>query len=169
MGDACHILEPATRGHSTHYPEPSMSINLFGALDAIAIATPVAKGSFVFSSGDAAAAVYVICNSFRENCSDMGGLARSLRSGQNPRTASSLQRGIQRDCAGSGGFGVGIHPCKQSDGYARTQSHAYARGTEAVGAGSGENAGYDRQRARRQQIAFGREIECLARRLSLRL
>jgi CRP-like cAMP-binding protein len=54
------MLEPATRGHSTHYPEPSMSINLFGALDAIAIATPVAKGSFVFSSGDAASAVYVI-------------------------------------------------------------------------------------------------------------
>jgi CRP-like cAMP-binding protein len=37
-----------------------MSINLFGALDAIAIATPVAKGSFVFSSGDAASAVYVV-------------------------------------------------------------------------------------------------------------
>jgi CRP-like cAMP-binding protein len=36
------------------------SINLFGELDVIAIATPVAKGSFVFSSGDPASAVFVV-------------------------------------------------------------------------------------------------------------
>jgi CRP-like cAMP-binding protein len=37
-----------------------MSIDLFRELDAIAIATPVEKGSFVFSSGDPASAVFVI-------------------------------------------------------------------------------------------------------------
>jgi CRP-like cAMP-binding protein len=37
-----------------------MPIDLFRVLEAIAIATPVAKGSFVFSSGDPASAVFVV-------------------------------------------------------------------------------------------------------------
>jgi CRP-like cAMP-binding protein len=37
-----------------------MPIDLFRELDAIAIAAPVEKGSFVFSSGDPAHAVYVV-------------------------------------------------------------------------------------------------------------
>jgi CRP-like cAMP-binding protein len=35
-------------------------INLFREFEAIAIATPVAKGSFIFSSGDPASAIYVV-------------------------------------------------------------------------------------------------------------
>lgn len=37
-----------------------MPIDLFAELDAIAISTPVEKGSFIFQSGDPASAVYVI-------------------------------------------------------------------------------------------------------------
>jgi CRP-like cAMP-binding protein len=37
-----------------------VSTNLFRELDAIAIATPVRGGSFVFSSGDPASAVFVV-------------------------------------------------------------------------------------------------------------
>ena len=37
-----------------------MPIDLFRELDTLAIATPVEKGSFVFSSGDPASAVFVI-------------------------------------------------------------------------------------------------------------
>jgi CRP/FNR family transcriptional regulator, cyclic AMP receptor protein len=37
-----------------------MPVDLFAELDAIAIATLVAKGSYMFSSGDPASAVYVV-------------------------------------------------------------------------------------------------------------
>jgi CRP-like cAMP-binding protein len=40
--------------------EENVPIDLFRELDAIAIATPVERGSFVFSSGDPARAVYVV-------------------------------------------------------------------------------------------------------------
>jgi len=57
--DRCHI--PSLTREPLYYNwSCPMSIDLFRELDAIAIATPVEKGSFVFSSGDPASAVFVI-------------------------------------------------------------------------------------------------------------
>src|ERR1700734_2370264 len=112
-------------------------------LDAIAIATPVAKGSFVLSSSDPASAVYVVrsgkialiwANSNEVYPMDSFGPLNILG-------LPAAFNGEYSDCAGCCGFGVGVHSCKQSDGNARTQSESYARDNEAVGARSSQNEG----------------------------